>query len=116
MGNLVERQARKELSKLLLDLKPGSGVALPDHTAQSEQVISIVKEEGMGTIAPNDTRCRAATAKGNRCKDEIFFDEPMATFSQFCEDHHKQTEQSRSNKAKKVKKFVASKATVEAKA
>ena len=61
----------------------------------------------MGTIAPSDTQCRAATKTGTRHKEEIFFDEEMNTFSQFCEDHHMQNEAARMNKADKVKKFVA---------
>ncbi len=112
MGDLVARQRQKALSELMIKLGGGSGFALPDHTAQSEQVIHIVKEEGMGTIAPDDIQCRAATAKGLRHKEDIFFDEEMNTFSQYCEKHHEQDELARINEAKKVTKFVTtSKAT-----
>ncbi len=106
MGDLVARQRQKVLSELMIKLGGGSGFVLPDHTAQSEQVIHLVKEEGMGTIAPNDTQCRAATAKGTRHKEDIFFDEEMNTWSQFCAKHHEQTELARANKASKVVKFV----------
>ncbi len=107
MGDLVRRQTQKKLSELMIKLGGGSGFVLPDHTAQSEQVIHIVKEEGMGTIAPNDMQCRAATKTGLRHKEDIFFDADMNTFSQFCEDHHEQNALARMNKAKKVTKFVA---------
>ena len=61
----------------------------------------------MGTIAPNDMQCRAATKTGTRHKEDIFFDAEANTWSQFCEDHHIQNELARTNKADKVKKFVA---------
>ncbi len=109
MGDLAARQRQKKLSELMIKLGGGTGFVLPDHTAQSEQVIHIVKEEGMGTIAPNDIQCRAATKTGTRHKDDIFFDEEMNTFSQYCEKHHVQDALARDNKAKKVTKYVASK-------
>ena len=59
----------------------------------------------MGTIAPSDTQCRAATTKGNRHKEDIFFDEETQTWSQYCETHHNQDAEARFNKAKKVTKF-----------
>ncbi len=70
-----------------------------DPTEQSEAVIVVMKEPG---IPPSDMQCAAANTRGNRHKEEIFWDEDSRTWSSLCEKHHLQNEAARQNKAKKV--------------
>ena len=69
-----------------------------------EEVIVVVREEGMEKgIPPVDMQCAAqGTKKGTRHKEEIFWDEDNRAWSSLCEEHHKQNEDARQNKASKV--------------
>ncbi len=70
----------------------------------SEAVIVVVREEGMEKgIPPVDMQCAAqGSKKGVRHKEDIFWDEDNRVWSSLCEKHHKQNEEARLNKAKKV--------------
>ena len=55
-------------------------------------------------IPPVDMQCAAANTKGNRHKEEIYWDEDLRLWSSLCEKHTKQNDRARLNKdkAKKV--------------
>ena len=74
-----------------------------------EEVIVVVREERPMEkgVPPVDMQCAAANAKGNRHKEEIFWDEELRVWSSLCEKHHKQNEKARHNKAKKVTLYVS---------
>ena len=107
MGDLEKRIKETEIRKLITEFLGIKGTAAPEHTAQSETVIAIVRKEAEMAIAPSDTQCRA-DVEGNRCENEICFNMINFTFSQMCEEHDKQNEDARGNVkgATKVLKFV----------
>ncbi len=83
---------------------------ITEQTQQSENVIAVVRKEGM-SIAPDDTQC-IADVKGKRCKTEITFNMINHTWSQMCEKHDQQNEDARANvpDVTKVLKFVGEEA------
>ena len=70
-----------------------------DPTVQSEAVIVVMKEPG---IPPSDMQCAATNTRGNRHKEDIYWDEELELWSSLCETHTKQNDDARQNKAKKV--------------
>lgn len=111
MGNLEERIKETKIRKVMAEWLGIKGTVSPDHTAQSEQVIAIVRKEDMSSIPPNDTQCNA-DVEGSRCEKEIAFNMTNYTWSQMCEAHDLQNENARANTpdVSKVLKFVESKA------
>ncbi len=72
---------------------------LTEHTQQGEEVIVVMKEPG---IPPSDMQCAAVNTRGNRHKEDIYWDEDLQVWSSLCEKHTKQNNDARQNKAKKV--------------
>ncbi len=109
MGDLKKRIKETSIRKVITEYLGIKGTVSSAHTAQSEEVIVIVRKEDMSSIAPSDTRCRA-DVKGKRCSKETTFSLTEKSWSQMCEKHHEQNEKARMNKASKVVKFVESEA------
>jgi len=82
-------------------------VTIIEPVRQSENVLVVVKEEGMEKgVPPSDMQCAAqGSKKGTRHKEEIFWDDELRLWSSLCEKHTEQNEQARVNEAKKVVLF-----------
>ena len=79
-------------------------MSVNEKMGTSEKVIVVVRKETMEEkgIPPVDRQCAAATSKGNRHKEEIYWDAELRFWSSLCEVHHKQNEAARVNEATKV--------------
>ncbi len=64
-----------------------------------EEVIVVMKEPG---IPPSDMQCAAVNTRGNRHKEDIYWDADLEVWSSLCEKHTKQNDEARQNKATKV--------------